>query len=68
MFKVNDEVMVKVLKYRFRGTIVEIDNDMAKVSVPTHYHKGEMIVESKVEDLNVVIRDMKHLEEVRKCK
>ena len=62
MFKVNDEVMVNVLKYRFRGTIIEIFNGIAKVSVPTHYRKGEMIVESKVEDLNVVIRDIKHLE------
>ena len=45
MVKVGDKVYVKVLnKYNFRGTIIEIENNVATINVPVYYGKDPIVV------------------------
>lgn len=45
MVKVGDIVKVNVLKYKnFRGTIIEIKNNIATIEVPTYYGAKEPVV------------------------
>ena len=45
MVKVGDIVKVNVLKYKnFRGTVIEIKNNVATIEVPTYYGAKEPVV------------------------
>ena len=66
MVKVGDKVWVKILdKYKFRGTIIEIENNIATIDVPTHYGNENIIV---YKDVNFLIRVPETLKELEKQK
>lgn len=72
MVKVGDKVWVKMLnKYNFRGTIMEIENNVATINVPVHYSDQEYVTIYKdIEFLTRVPETLKELEkqkEEAKC-
>lgn len=64
MVKVGDKVWVKILnKYKFRGTIMEIENNVATINVPVHYSDQEYVTIYKdIEFLTCVPETLKELE------
>ena len=66
MVKVGDKVYVKVLnKYNFRGTIIEIENNVATINVPTHYGNENIVIHK---DVNFLMRVPETLKELEKQK
>ena len=64
--KVNDNVKVKVLKYKLQGVITEINGDEATVKVPVYYGSQDSItVISKLEDLQPVFRSLEEIEKYK---
>ncbi len=65
--KVGDIVFVNILKYqKFRGTIINIENDIATIEVPTHYSNNEVVILYK--NINELYRVPKTLEDIEKLK
>lgn len=63
MVKVGDIVKVNVSKYKnFRGTIIEIKDNVATIEVPTYYGAKEPIVLYK--DINFLRRSPETLKEL----
>ena len=67
MVKVGDKVYIKILnKYNFRGTIIEIEDNVATINVPVYYGKDPIIVYKDIEFLNKVPETLKELENLKK--
>ena len=67
MVKVGDKVYVKVLnKYNFRGTIIEIEDNVATINVPVYYGKDPVVVYKDIEFLDKVPETLKELEDLKK--
>ncbi len=68
MVKVGDKVYVKVLnKYNFRGTIIEIENNVATINIPVRYgYQDHIVVHKDIEFLNKVPETLKELENLKK--
>ncbi len=70
--KVGTNVWIKVLdKYNVRGKVIEIENDIAKIEVPTYYgEKQPMIFYKDVKLLinDYVIETLKELEDLKNFK
>lgn len=68
MVKVGDKVWVKVLnKYNFRGTILEIEDNIATIKVPVHYgNENDIIVHKDIDFLYPVPETLKQLEDLKK--
>ena len=70
--KVGTNVWVKVLnKYNVRGKVIEIENNVAKIEVPTYYGSGQSIIVYK--DIDLLINDyvtetLKELEDLKALK
>ena len=65
--KVNDNVKVKVLKYKLQGVITEINGDEATVKVPVYYGSQDNItVVSKLKDLEPVFATLKEIEDYKR--
>lgn len=63
MVKVGDIVKVNVLKYKnFRGTIIEIKNNIATIEVPTYYGAKEPVVLYR--DINFLRKSPETLKEL----
>ena len=67
MVKVGDKVYVKVLnKYNFRGTIIEIKDNVATINIPVYYSDKEYIVVHKdIDFLEKVPETLKQLEDLK---
>lgn len=66
MVKVGDKVYVEVLnKYNFRGTIIEIENNVATINVPVYYGKDPIIIYKDIEFLDKVPETLKELENLK---
>ena len=69
MVKVGDKVYVKILnKYNFRGTIIEIENNVATINVPVYYGKDPIIIYKDIEFLDKVPETLKELENLKEAK
>ncbi len=68
MVKVGDKVWVKVLnKYNFRGTIIEIEDNVATINVPVYYgDKNHITIHKDVGFLCRVPETLKELEDLKK--
>lgn len=67
MVKVGDNVYVKILnKYNFRGTIMEIKDNVATINVPTHYGSESIVVYKDVSFLIKVPETIKEVENLKK--
>lgn len=65
--KVNDNVKVKVLKYKLQGVITEINGDETIVKVPVYYgSQDSMTIVSKLEDLEPVFATLKEIEDYKR--
>lgn len=69
MLKVGDRVWIKVLnKYKVRGSIIEIKDNIATVHVPIHYGDQNYIVfEKDVDFLVSVPETLKELEKQKEA-
>ena len=69
MLKVGDKVWIKILnKYKFRGTIIEIENNVATINVPVYYGKDPIVVYRDIEFLDKVPETLKELEKQKEAK
>ena len=67
MIKVGNKVWIKILnKYKFRGTVVEIKDNIATIHVPTHYGNQNYVVFEK--DVNFLVRVPETLKELENQK
>lgn len=67
MVKIGDKVYIKVLdKYNFRGTILNIDGDIAEVEIPVYYGVNNHIIVFK--DVNSLIKVPETIKEVEALK
>ena len=67
MIKVGDKVYIKVLnKYNFRGTVMDIIDDEAKINVPTYYGNKPIVVYKNVNELIKVPETIKEVEKLKK--
>ena len=57
MIKIGDKVKVQALKYKnFQGTIIGVENGMAKILVPTYYENKESAI---------VYEDIRHIKIIK---
>lgn len=67
MIQIGDKVYIKVLdKYNFRGTVMDIIDNEAKVNVPTHYGNKPIVVYKNIDDLIKVPETIKEVEKLKK--
>ena len=67
MIEVGNKVWIKILnKYKFRGTVVEIKDNIATIHVPTHYGNQNYVVFEK--DIDFLIRVPETLKELENLK